>query len=160
MLRRELVCVLEFILKIYHRTSYPAVPLCRGSNKWQSRGWIISNFMKGDNVLASYNNYVLLKVISPCTPVSSKRRPSSELQFGQEENIYGQSLIFIKYSFHLKEELSGLFRKFPGIPCPHRQSNKRMVTLYQWLTLLTSVRNSLEDESIVFTHFFLHKDKN
>ena len=46
--------------QIYHRTSCPTVRICKGSNKQQRRGGIISNFTKGETFFFSYNNQVLL----------------------------------------------------------------------------------------------------
>ena len=54
-----------------------------------------------------YVNQVLFGVISQCVPPSStlQKRPSSPLQFGQEENISGHT--------QLKGELTDLLRKLP-----------------------------------------------
>ena len=47
-----------------------------------------------DRLLISYDNQVLLVVIAQCGPVSwtDQRRAFSPLQFGQEENIPGNSI--------------------------------------------------------------------
>ena len=64
----------------------------KGSNKQQRRGGIISNFTKEEAFFISYNNQVFLEIISQWSPTSStlKKKSSSPLEFGQEENIPGQ----------------------------------------------------------------------
>ena len=47
-----------------------------------------------EGLFISYDNQVLLRVFSHCDPPSCtlQERPSSPLQFGQEENIPGHSI--------------------------------------------------------------------
>ena len=66
----------------------------RGSNKKQRRGRIISNFTKGETFFMSYINQV---IILQCGPPSLHfctfpKIPFLPLQFGQEENISGNSI--------------------------------------------------------------------
>ena len=70
----------------------------------------------------SYNNQVLLGVISRCAPLCNlQKRPSFSLQFGQEENILGYSFETIAYWFVLKAA-----RVF-SITADRENSGKRMV---------------------------------
>ena len=74
-----------------------------GSSKKQRRVRIISNFRKGET-FHFYDNQELLCVISQCASPSCtlQERPSSPLQFRQEENIPGHSTERRAYWFVLK----------------------------------------------------------
>ena len=75
-----------------------------GSNRQQRKGAIISNLTKRKAFFISYNNQVLLGVISQCGPllVPSKKRSSCPLHSGQEETISGHSFERRAYLFVLK----------------------------------------------------------
>ena len=62
-----------------------------------------------------------------------------------------------KYSLniHLKEELTDLLWKFPGIPYPYRQSKRRMVNTVLMVNITPICKNDLEDKSMLFIHFYL-----
>ena len=57
------------------------------------KGGLFRILQKGDNFFVSYNNQVLLGVISFCIPLlaPSRKRPYSLLQFGRGRNIFGHS---------------------------------------------------------------------
>ena len=63
----------------------------KGFNKHKKRSESISNFIKGEAFFISYNNQMLLDVLSRRSLPSRtlQERPSSPLQFGQEQNIPG-----------------------------------------------------------------------
>ena len=88
----------------YHTMLCPACMSVRESNKQQKRGSTISK-----DFFISYDNDVLLVVFSQCDPPSCtlQKRPSSPLQFGQEENITGHPTGRRAYWFVLK--IAGMF---------------------------------------------------
>ena len=81
--------LLESIYKFIIELNILQCLFVRKSNKKQRRGRIISNFTKRIDFVIFYDNQVLLEVISECSAPSwtLQKRPSSPLQFGQEENI-------------------------------------------------------------------------
>ena len=91
----------------------------RGSNKKQRRGRIFSYFRKGE-IFISYDNQVLLGVISKCGPPiwTLQERPSSPLQFGQEENMPGHLVESRAYWFIWK-----IARMFPILTSRNRMMN-------------------------------------
>ena len=77
-----------------------------GSNKKQIRGKIISNFTRRDFFI-SYDNQVLLGVISQCGPVLGPSKKNLPLLFSlAKKRIYLDT--------QLKAELTNLFWKLPG----------------------------------------------
>ena len=61
----------------------------RGPNKQQRSGKIISNFTKGETFLISYNNQVLLGIISQCNPPSCTLQKCFPLLFSlAKKRIY------------------------------------------------------------------------
>ena len=58
---------------------------------------------------------------------------------------------------HLREELTDLFLKLPGHSLfPHRRSRQRMVNTLLLVNINPIlVRYSLEDKSMLFSHFYL-----
>ena len=74
----------------------------RGSNKQQRRGRIISNFTKEQTFSSFMTTKWSWEIISQCGPASSTLQKRPSLQFGQEENIPGQSTESRAYWFVLK----------------------------------------------------------
>ena len=93
------------------------------SNKQQRRSEIISNFTKGESFFISYYNQVLLGLFSRWVAFSCFliKRPSSPLQFGQEENIPGHS--FERRAYWL------VWKNCQSAPYSHRQNRKRMLNI-------------------------------
>ena len=104
----------KFIIELY-----PPI-FVRGSNKKQRRGRIILNFTKRETLFVFYDNQVLLGVISRCgfPSCTLQKRPSSSLQFCQEENIPGHSIERRAYWFVLK-----ISRMFPISMSRNRMRN-------------------------------------
>ena len=103
----------------------------------------------------SYNNQVLLGVISRCAPLCNlQKRSSFSLQFGQEENILGYFFETIAYWFVLKAA-----RVF-SITTDRENSGKRMVNTSLMLILPPYFTDSLDNKSKLFTHFYLMQNKN
>ena len=115
----------------------------RRSNKQKMRSGIISDFTKVIIIIIFfifYNNQVILRVISQCTPPFlhplSKKRSSPVLQFGQEENIPGDSYerrIYFRIYFRILTS----------------RTERGRWTLLQWLRLPPCVRDSLEDKFLL-----------
>ena len=111
--------LLESIYKFITELNILQCLFVRKSNKKQRRGRIISNFTKRIDFVIFYDNQVLLEVISECSAPSwtLQKRPSSPLQFGQEENILGHSL---------KAELTDLF--WDRVSSVLTRRNRMMIT--------------------------------
>ena len=111
--------LLESIYKFIIELNILQCLFVRKSNKKQRRGRIISNFTKRIDFVIFYDNQVLLEVISECSAPSwtLQKRPSSPLQFGQEENILGHSL---------KAELTNLF--WDRVSSVLTRRNRMMIT--------------------------------
>ena len=87
----------EFIIELLALLTYLQGSLINSKDR------VISNFTKRETFFISYNNQVLLEVISSCAPPCNlKKRPSFPLQFGQKENILGYSFKRRAYWFVLK----------------------------------------------------------
>ena len=84
--------------------------ICKGSNKKQRSGSIISNFTKGETFCLLWQPSAL-GVISQCF-CTLQKRPSSPIQFGEEENIPGHLIERRAYWFVLK--MAWFFPIFTG----------------------------------------------
>ena len=95
--------------QVYHRTPCPAVLIVRRSKKQQRRDGIISNFTKGETFFISYNNQVLLEVISRFSHLlgPSIKRSSSPLHSLAKKGIYLDT--------PLKKERTYLFESCQGV---------------------------------------------
>ena len=112
----------------------PAVLFCKGSNKQQRRCGIISNLTRGETFFISYNNEVLLEVISRCgTPPWILQKKLPLFQFGQEENMPGHSTEKGAHRLILKTD-----RVFP---IPTSKVERGWLTPLKWLTLPSYVRD-------------------
>ena len=119
-----------------------AVLFCKRSNKQQRRCGIISNLTKGETFFISYNNELLLEVISRCSnPPWSLQKKQPLFQFGQEENMPGHSTEKGAHRCVLKTD-----RVFP---IPTNKVERGWLTLLKWLTLPSYVRDSLRDKSML-----------
>ena len=112
--------VLESINKFIIELHVLQCLFVRGYNKKQRRGRIFFKFHKRGDFLISYDNQVLLGVISQCAPPTRtlQERPSSPIQFGQEENLPGYSIESRAYWFILK-----ITRMFPVLTSRNRMMN-------------------------------------
>ena len=129
----------KFIIEL-HALQYLFV---RRSKKQQRRGGIISNFTKGETFFISYNNQVLLEVISRFSHLlgPSIKRSSSPLHSLAKKGIYLDTT--------LKEERTYLFESCQGVPYFHKLSRKRMMNTSIMVKLPSYARDSLEDKSML-----------
>ena len=91
----------KFIIKLH---TLPCL-FVRGSNKQQRRGGITSNITKEQTFSSFMTTKCSWGVISQCSPpyCSPQKRPSSPLQFDQEDNIPGYLSERRAYCFVLKK---------------------------------------------------------
>ena len=85
------------------------------------------------------------------SPAPSKKQLFSLLQFDQEENIHGHSIMLIEYSF---ERWAYRFVLKVSRYClsPNRQSRKRMLNT---VLMVNICQKYLWDKSMLFIHYFL-----
>ena len=93
--------------QIYHRTPFPEVIICKRF-KWKLKeGWDHFEFYKWIYFFMSYDNQVLLRVISHKALLLAPSKKSLPLPFSlAKKRMYLDP--------HLKEELTDLFQKLSG----------------------------------------------
>ena len=92
-------------------------------NKQQRSVGIISNFTKRETFFISYNNQLLFGVMSQYSPLLAPSKNVLPLHFSLvKKEIY--------WDTHMKDKITDLFWKLPGVPYCHRQSRKRMMNTF------------------------------
>ena len=111
--------------KIYHRTPYPAVFICKGVQRKARKGSWLFRISQKWSLFSSLITTQLSWVPSHNMAsflVPSRKRPPPLLQFGPEENILGNSFEKRAYWF--------VFKAATGFPIPTGRVEK------EWWTLL------------------------
>ena len=102
--------------KVYHRTPCLQCLFVRGFNKKQKMGRIISNFIT--YIYQPSDNIAMWFLLTPF-----QKRSLFPLQFGQEDNISGNSIERRVY-------ILIYFENWLGAPCSHRQSRNWMMNTF------------------------------
>ena len=128
--------------QIYQKSPYPAVLICKGSNKKQRRGKIISNFTKGETFHLLWQPSALRGNNVPPPPFlhSPKQAFLSLSLWERREHTW---------TLNWKETLLICFGNCLSVPYSHRQSRNRMINTFIIVNITPACKSSLENKSIL-----------